>query len=242
MPPTLLQSWRTFACVGCVVAALATSAGCAPKTPATTAPPPSTGAATPPAALQPAPVQPPAAPSAAAAAAQAPGETPPRPRPPAPPPLLGHVTREQVRNYESWKALFATAYVPDAAAVATIRANARGITVLLVIATWCPDSKREVPRFFAIMDAAGIAESAITMVGVDRTKKDAEGLTERWGVTRVPTFIFLRSGQEVGRVVERTPQGSTLEAEMAKLISTVPAPAMSFDAVELGRDNRTYRR
>jgi thiol-disulfide isomerase/thioredoxin len=141
------------------------------------------------------------------------------PRPPAPVPLLGHVTREQIRAYESWKPLFVEAYVPDAAAVTAIGANAEGITVLLIVATWCPDSKREVPRFFAIMDGAGIRESQVTMVGVDRTKKDAEGLTEKWGVTRVPTFVFLRNGQEVGRVVERTPAGATLEGEIARVLA-----------------------
>jgi thiol-disulfide isomerase/thioredoxin len=129
------------------------------------------------------------------------------------------VTREQIRAYEPWKPLFVEPYVLDAAAVASIRANADGIAVLLIIATWCPDSKRELPRFFAIMDEVSIRESQLTMVGVDRTKKDSEGLTERWGVTRVPTFVFLRNGQEVGRVVERTPAGATLEGEFARALA-----------------------
>lgn len=86
------------------------------------------------------------------------------------------------------------------------------------MATWCPDSKRELPRYFTVMDAAGVSDSTLTMVGVDRTKKDSEGLTEKWGITRVPTFVFFRGGQELGRVVERVPAGSTLEAEIAKVL------------------------
>jgi hypothetical protein len=85
--------------------------------------------------------------------------------------------------------------------------------------TWGPDSKREMPRYFATMAAAGISDSVLTMVGVDRTKKDAEGLTEKWGITRVPTFVFLRDGREIGRFVERTPAGSSFEAEIAKILS-----------------------
>jgi thiol-disulfide isomerase/thioredoxin len=108
--------------------------------------------------------------------------------------------------------------VPDPAAVAIIKANAKGVTVLMIMATWCPDSKRELPRYFATMDAAGISDSTLTMVGVDRSKKDAEGLTEKWAITRVPTFVFLRDGKEIGRFVERTPAGSTFEAEVAKLL------------------------
>jgi len=110
--------------------------------------------------------------------------------------------------------------VPDPEATAAIKANAGGLTVLLVMGTWCPDSKREMPRFFAIMDGAGLGDAQLTMVGVDRTKKDAEGLTETWGITRVPTFVFLRNGQEVGRVVERTPAGATLEGEIARLLAS----------------------
>jgi thiol-disulfide isomerase/thioredoxin len=130
------------------------------------------------------------------------------------------VSRADLKGYESWKTLFAAApYVPDTAAVAAIKAGAKDVTVLLIMATWCPDSKRELPRYFAIMDAADVADSTLTMVGVDRSKKDAESLTEKWGITRVPTFVFLRNGLEVGRFVERVPAGSTLEAEIAKVFS-----------------------
>jgi thiol-disulfide isomerase/thioredoxin len=142
-----------------------------------------------------------------------------RPAAPAPAPLLGHVTREAVRAYAPWQPLFAEPYVPDPAAIAAIRANASGVTVLLIMATWCPDSKREMPRFFAIMDGAGIGDAQLTMVGVDRTKKDPEGLTEKWGITRVPTFVFLRNGREIGRVVERSPAGATLEGEVARILA-----------------------
>jgi thiol-disulfide isomerase/thioredoxin len=169
-----------------------------PATPPAAAAPPAT-----PAAPQPVPVTP--APSA--------------PRPAAPAPLLGHVTRAALQAYVPWQPLFAEPYVPDADAVTAIKASADGITVVLVMATWCPDSKRELPRFFAIMDKAGISESQLTMVGVDRTKKDAEGLTEKWGVARVPTFVFLRDGREVGRVVEKTPAGATLEGEIARVLA-----------------------
>jgi thiol-disulfide isomerase/thioredoxin len=133
--------------------------------------------------------------------------------------LLGHVTRDALRAYVPWLPLFADPYAPDPAAIAAIKANADGITVLLVMATWCPDSKRELPRFFAIMESAGIREAQLTMVGVDRTKKDAEGLTEKWAIMRVPTFVFLRNGQEVGRVVEKTPAGATLEGEIARVLA-----------------------
>jgi thiol-disulfide isomerase/thioredoxin len=134
--------------------------------------------------------------------------------------LLGRLTRDELRAYAPWQPLFVEPYAPDPSAIDAIKASADDLTVLLIVATWCPDSKREVPRFFAIMDRAGISESRLTMVGVDRTKKDVEGLTETWRVLRVPTFIFFRRGQEAGRVVERTPAGTTLEAEIARVLAS----------------------
>jgi len=200
----------TLALAGAIAAACA---GCtrpiAAPAPPPVAAPPAVAPAPPPAAL-PAPVAPPAGAASATSAAA--------PRPPAPAPLLGHVTREQVRSYASWQSLFAQPYAPDPGAIAAIKANADSVTVLLIMATWCPDSKRELPRFFAIMDGVGMDEAMLTMVGVDRTKKDPEGLTEKWGITRVPTFVFLRNGQDVGRVVEKLPAGATLEGEIARLL------------------------
>jgi thiol-disulfide isomerase/thioredoxin len=178
-----------------------------------------------PAAAPASPAQPAAAPVSPAQPAAAPaptapaGAAPATPRPPAPPPLLGHVTRAALHEYASWKPLWETPYVPDPAAVAMIKAQAKGVSVVMVMATWCPDSKRELPRYFATMDAAGFSDGVLTMVGVDRTKKDAEGLTEKWAITRVPTFVFLRDGKEIGRFVEKTPAGSTFEAEVAKILA-----------------------
>jgi thiol-disulfide isomerase/thioredoxin len=135
-----------------------------------------------------------------------------------PAPLLGHITRAQLRAYEPWALFWEQAYVPDPNAVASIKKDAKGLNILLVMGTWCPDSKRELPRYFATADAAGIGNSKLRMIGVDRTKKDPEGLTDKWNITRVPTFIFLRSGKEIGRFVEHTPADSTFEAEMARIL------------------------
>ncbi len=194
---------------GALCAALVLLPACASKTRPAAAPVPAAPAAAGPPVAS---VPPPSAPAPAASPAAA-------PRPPAPAPLLGHLTRDQIRAYASWQPLFAAPYAPDAPAIAAIKARANGLTVLAIVATWCPDSKREVPRFFAIMDEAGISESDVIMVGVDRTKKDPEGLTEKWGITRVPTFVFFRDGQEAGRFVERTPAGATLEGEIARVLA-----------------------
>jgi thiol-disulfide isomerase/thioredoxin len=129
---------------------------------------------------------------------------------------VGHVTRGAMEDYETWKTLRAQDYTPDAAAVKTIADRGRDVQVLLILATWCPDSKREVPRFFKILDQAGIGLDWVTMVAVDRSKKDAEGLTVKHEIQRVPTFIFFRGDMEIGRVTEKA--ATTLENDIATIL------------------------
>jgi thiol-disulfide isomerase/thioredoxin len=139
------------------------------------------------------------------------------PRPPAPAPLVGHVARINLEEYITWKQLRAQDYTPDPGAVKTIAERAGDVEVLAIVGTWCGDSKREVPRFFKIADQAGFPLEKVTLIAVDRTKKDAEGLTERHAITRVPTLVFFRGGQEIGRVTEKAT--TTLENDIAAILS-----------------------
>jgi hypothetical protein len=186
--------------LGLALAALGLAA-CAAKTPPAAAPPPS--------------------PPAAAAPAKAPDAPPAAARPaapaPAPAPLTGHVNRAALEEYETWKTLRAQDYTPDAAAVKTIAERGKDVQVLAIVATWCPDSKREVPRFFKIYDQARLGLGKVTLVAVDRSKKDAEGLTVKHDVLRVPTFVFFRGDKEIGRVVERAV--TTLENDIAIIVA-----------------------
>ena len=138
--------------------------------------------------------------------------------PPAPLPLSGMVTRAEVESFNDvWNTLRAQDYEPDASAVSTIRQKAGDVDVFIVIATWCSDTRRDLPRFFKIADQAGWPAERIRMLAVDRTKMDPEGQTAKLNVTRVPTFIFLRGGREIGRVIEKPT--TTLEQDIAQILS-----------------------
>jgi thiol-disulfide isomerase/thioredoxin len=107
-------------------------------------------------------------------------------------------------------------YSPDASLVKAIQENVGDVKVPLFLGTWCGDSKREVPHSYKLMDQAGIAESQVEIIALNRSKKDAEGLTEQWQVEHVPTFIFIKDDVEIGRIVE-TPKDS-LEANIAAIL------------------------
>jgi thiol-disulfide isomerase/thioredoxin len=211
---------RVVTLVCLAAAALAWLPACASKTAPVTRPAPSAVPAAAP--VKPAPV-PAAAPTPAPAAVPAPAASAAAPaaavtpRPPAPAPLVGPVTRTDLESFVTWKELRAQDYAPDPAAVKTIGEKAGGVTVLAIVATWCPDSKREVPRFFKIADQAKFPLDKVTFVAVDRSKKDVGGLTEKHAVTRVPTFVFFRGGQEIGRFVEKST--TALEIDIATILA-----------------------
>ena len=141
--------------------------------------------------------------------------------------LIGVLEKEMLNTgpYRDWFQASYNAYQPDMSAVANLKPLLRELHILVFLGTWCGDSRREVPRFMKIMDAAGFPTDRMKLVGVDRRrehyKKSPGG--EQWGlnIQRVPTFIFLKNGKEVGRIVERPLLG--LEQELCDLLSCSPS-------------------
>ncbi len=81
---------------------------------------------------------------------------------------------------------------------------------------WCPDSRNNVPRFIKILDGLG-APAPARYFSVERKQgKDIRYYFEKANVERVPTFIFFRGDQEIGRIVEN-PQKSLAEDMFAIL-------------------------
>lgn len=91
-----------------------------------------------------------------------------------------------------------------------------GVSTIVFLGTWCSDSRREVPRFLKTVDLAGIPPESIRLYALDRSKKSADGFTDKYQIERVPTFIFLKNGEEVGRIVE-TPRTS-IEGDMLMIM------------------------
>lgn len=108
-------------------------------------------------------------------------------------------------------------YRMDSITVEQMRPLAKELRVLIVAGTWCGDSRREVPKQLKILDALGVTEDRITMVGVDRTKKSADSTTLLNRIQMVPTTIFFRGTQELGRIVEFPHESQ--EKDLLKLLS-----------------------
>ena len=90
------------------------------------------------------------------------------------------------------------------------------IEIKVVIGTWCPDSRKQVPRFMRIIDLWGFPVSEITFIGVDNVKISPVGEYESLNIQRVPTFIFYRNNFETGRIIENP--ATSLEQDIVNIL------------------------
>jgi thiol-disulfide isomerase/thioredoxin len=134
--------------------------------------------------------------------------------------LKGFISRQQLATDPAfaWFAQNSKGYTPDASTVAAFKGAKDSIYVLAFGGTWCDDTKVILPKFYALSDAAGLAQDRITLLGVDAGKKTIQHLSETFNVTRVPTFIILKNGKELGRVVEYGKAGMW-DKELGEVVS-----------------------
>lgn len=105
---------------------------------------------------------------------------------------------------------------PDAKAVLAFKQHVNDFQMLVFAGTWCPDTQNLLPEFYRLTDAAGYAGNNITLIGVDNEKTTLDNLEKTFHITEVPTFIILKNGKEVGRVIEYGESGEAMK-ELGKI-------------------------
>jgi hypothetical protein len=92
--------------------------------------------------------------------------------------------------------------------------------VLIYLGTWCTDSQDWVPKFIKIWKTYGLDLSNLHLIALhnadDKYKQSPERTEVKYNIESVPTFIFLRDGKEIGRIVEY-PQ-TTLEEDLKSIV------------------------
>ena len=82
---------------------------------------------------------------------------------------------------------------------------------------WCPDSRREVPRFMKVIDAWKFPAAKLTFIGVDDAKQSPVGEYVKLDIQRVPTFILYKNNIEAGRIIENP--STSLEQDMVNILT-----------------------
>ena len=135
------------------------------------------------------------------------------------PMLLGECTREAFKDtsfYWWWKSEY-NFYDVDSSSLNDIKNDLNNISIKVVMGTWCSDSRREVPRFFKILDAVNYSSEKVKIICVDEDKKTKGDELNGLNIEFVPTIIFYRDGNEIGRIVEAP--NDTLEKDMIKILT-----------------------
>jgi thiol-disulfide isomerase/thioredoxin len=134
--------------------------------------------------------------------------------------IKGFMNKQDLANDTafSWFAQNQQGYTPEQNAVQAFKKNRDSINIIAFGGTWCGDTKYILPKFFALTDAAGFSQERVTLIGVDRSKKTVQHLTEAFNVVNVPTIIVMKDGKEIGRVVEYGKNGM-FDKELGDIIN-----------------------
>ncbi len=120
--------------------------------------------------------------------------------------LWGEISRDDFRQkeYLSW---YEENYVLDNTLHKNVIKELGEVEVKIFLGTWCGDSKKWVPRFHRVWDESGLLEENVSYIGLhnkdDNYKRGPNNEELGLNIHRVPTFIFYRKGEEIGRIVER---------------------------------------
>jgi thiol-disulfide isomerase/thioredoxin len=95
--------------------------------------------------------------------------------------------------------------------------NIDNVTIRIVLGTWCPDSRREVPKFIRILDIWNFPISKVKLIGVDKSKLSSVSDYGSLNIERVPTFIIYKNNIEAGRIIENPV--TSLEQDMLNILT-----------------------
>ncbi len=150
--------------------------------------------------------------------------------------LIGLCNRSALQqdSFKTWYQAEYDAYQTDKELIDKAKDHLDDISIEIFMATWCGDSRREVPRFYKILDALEVADEDISLINVYRNapRYKQSPTHEEVGklLHRVPTFIVYRHGLEIGRIVEFP--GSSLEMDLTQILLGLPsAPQYKVVAV-----------
>lgn len=90
----------------------------------------------------------------------------------------------------------------------------------LYMGTWCPDSHREVPHLYKLLEMIDFDMNKLTAVSVNRRKQVpnvSPDVAKKLNIRYVPTIIFYENGKEVGRFVESAKE--SLVQDLTKIAS-----------------------
>lgn len=136
--------------------------------------------------------------------------------------LVGQITPEdlQIGKYADWYNLNYKYHSLNKNLIHSFENDLKNFEIEIYMGTWCPDSHRETPAFFKILDTAKFPKNQVKLFVLDRKKSSGLGVETGKNITHVPTFIFYKNKKEVARIVESPIQ--SLEEDIHDIVNGKP--------------------
>ncbi len=137
--------------------------------------------------------------------------------------LLGKINKTGLTSegYNSWFSKNYEDYDLDEATIQELKEHLQDFQITLFMGTWCGDSKREVPRFYKILEACNFPEEQLNVIALSRKpymyKQSPNHYEAGLNIHRVPTFIFYKDRKEVNRIVEEPVE--SLEKDILNIVT-----------------------
>lgn len=137
--------------------------------------------------------------------------------------LLGTINKDGLTKapYNDWFNKYHDDYNVNSKIAEKLEDSLKNYTVKVFLGTWCGDSKRQVPRFYNVLETANFPKNQLEVYALDHSsenyKQGPNGEEKGMNIHRVPTFIFYKDGKEVNRIVEK-PQ-ETLERDIENIVN-----------------------
>jgi len=134
--------------------------------------------------------------------------------------ILGYFNPDQLTHYpySTWYLKGFDDYQVKTDAINKLLDISKGdLSIKIVMGIWCPDSRREVPRFMRVLDAWQFPSAKVTFIGVDDAKQSPVGEYLKLNIQRVPTFIVYKNNIEAGRIIENPV--TSLEQDMVNILT-----------------------
>jgi len=134
--------------------------------------------------------------------------------------MLGYCNRDGFAQaeFQAWFDLNYDSYSPDQEIIGKLRnIDKQELTIKIVLGTWCPDSRREVPVFYRVVDGIDIPDEKLSLICVNRLKEFPGTDLSHLEINFVPTIIIYRSDSEIGRIIESPSE--SIERDMLNIIT-----------------------
>jgi thiol-disulfide isomerase/thioredoxin len=136
--------------------------------------------------------------------------------------LLGKVNKEGFNKTDfPWFDQNYNDYLTNSKVTKLLKEKLNDYKIKVFFGSWCGDSKRNVPKFYKVLEEAKFSKKNLEIIAVD-AKKEAykqspNGEEKGLKIHRVPTFIIYKDGKEVNRIVEYPKE--TFERDLLKIVN-----------------------